>query len=156
MTYTWDTVLTGTREGPQNMCIALLLAGPRRPGPGMLAQMAMGARRSRPPVAPERKRPAQTACSRAMQAHGMRSTGGSSAGDARHLVDDHRWPRRMSADKSIDGLRARGTGSEGQHRAAGWRCSSRSQVHAAHTGRAFEVWGPGLRWRRGSPHGWLE
>ena len=103
-------------EGPQNVRIALLLAGPRRPGPGMLAHMAFGACRLRPHAASQPKRAAQTTCSRAMQARALQSTGGGSTGDARNLVDDHRRPRQKSAANSIDDLCARGTVGEGQHR----------------------------------------
>ena len=151
MTYTWDTVLYSMREGPQNVQIALLLPGPRRPGPGMLAQMAFGALRSRPHAASKPKRAAQTTCNRAMQAQGLQSTGGGSTLDAIHLLDLHRWPRSKSAGISIDDLRARGTRGEGQHRAAGCRRSSRSKVHTAHTGRVFEESGSGLRQGWASP-----
>ena len=133
-----------SRMGFQYVRIALLPAAPRACKPGMLARMAIGTRRPRPHAAHEPKRAAQTACTLAMQARDLESTGGGSAGDARHLVDHHRWPRQMSADKSIDGLRASGTGSEGQHRAAACLRSSQSQVHAAHTGFRFEESGSGL------------
>ena len=96
------------------------------------------------------KRPAAAPC----KPGACRAPAGGSTGDARHLVDDHRWPRQASAAELIDDLRARGTGSEAQHRAAGGRHSSRSQVHTAHTGRPFEESGSGLRRQRVSPDGW--
>ena len=97
------------REGPQNVQIALLLAGPRVRVLDMLAQRAIGTRRSRPLVASQPKQAAQTACSCAMQARGLQSTADGSAGGACDLVDDHRWPRQKRATEYIDGLRARGT-----------------------------------------------
>ena len=45
--------------------------------------MAFGTRRSRPHTASQSKRAAQTACSRAMQARGLQSTGGGRAAEAR-------------------------------------------------------------------------
>ena len=68
------------REGPQNVQIALLLAGPRVRVLDMLAQRAIGTRCSRPLVASQPKQAAQTACSCAMQARGLQSTADGSAG----------------------------------------------------------------------------
>ena len=95
------------REGPQNVQIALLLAGPRVRVLDMLAQRAIGTRCSRPLVASQPKQAAQTACSCAMQARGLQSTADGSAGGACDLVDDHRWPRQKRATEYIDGLKQR-------------------------------------------------
>ena len=80
----------------------------------MLAQMAIGTRRSRPHAAPERKRAAQTTCTQAGASLHSHSTGGCSAAEAVHLIDDHRSPRQTSTDEIIDCLCERGTASEGQ------------------------------------------
>eukprot|EP00966_Prymnesium_polylepis_P295876 6833549-Prymnesium_polylepis.2 len=114
----------------------------------MLAQAAISTRRFRARTrhrnrSEPHKRPAPVPCKpgacRAPAAAALEN-------DVRHLVDDHRWPRQNYAAKSIDDLRARVTGSKGQHRAAGCRRSSRSQVHAANTGCRFEESRSGLCW----------
>ena len=78
------------REGLQCVLSALLLAAQRECEPDLLAQTAIGTRRSRSHAASQAKWAAQTTCSRAMQAWGLKSTGGGSTGDACHLVDLHR------------------------------------------------------------------
>ena len=114
LTYTWDTMLTHAREGLQ-LCgsFALLLAAERVCEPGMAAQLAIGTRHSRPPTAPECKRPAETSCIHAGASQDSQRAGSSSAAEARHLVDDHGSPRQKSADESIDGLGERDTAGEG-------------------------------------------
>ena len=54
------------------MRITLLLAAERVCVLGMLAQMATGTRHSRPPTAPECKRPAETSCTHAGESGGTR------------------------------------------------------------------------------------
>ena len=68
----------------------------------MLAQMAIGTRRSRLHAAPERKRAAKTTCTQAGASLHSHSTGGRSAAEAGHLIDDHRSPRQTSTDEIID------------------------------------------------------
>ena len=100
-------------EGLQSVRIALLPAATRECELGMLAQTAIGTRRSGQHAAPECKRPAQTSCTHAGESRHSQRAGSCSTAEARHLVDDHRSPPQKSPDEIIDGLGERDMAGEG-------------------------------------------
>ena len=106
----------------------------------MLAQTALGTRRSRPHAAPQPKRAAQTTCTHSTRtSQHSQSTGSCTAAEAAHLIDDHRSPRKAATDEILDCLCERGTASEGKLRTVGGeRRTSRQSARAAQRVR-FEV-----------------